>query len=300
MLGFLPAPILGVVISILLLLNLLFWAVPVYALIIVKIFTWGGVRTLVSRAIAYTAQLWGAVNVWVWRHLLDIDWDIRGVENLDRKGKYLVVANHQSWNDIPMLMAAFDRRAPFFKFFIKQQLIWVPILGLVWWGLDFPFMKRSTPEQIKKNPALRGRDLETTRKACEKYRNQPVMVLNFLEGTRFTSAKHAKQDSPYKHLLKPRAGGLALVLGAMGEQLQSVLDVTLVYPGGGGRAGLWHLLSGQVKSVILEVRKIDVPHEFETGDYAGDREFRKRMQTWVGELWAKKDARISELKANNP
>lgn len=293
MLGWLPPPLTGVIVAALLLVNLLFWAVPVYLLIFLKLLTWGQARVAVSRWIADTAQIWAAINVWVWRKMLDMHWDIRGVETLSRKGKYLVVSNHQSWNDIPMQMVAFDRKAPFFKFFIKQELIWVPILGPVWWGLDFPFMKRSTPEQIKKDPSLRGRDLQTTREACEKYRVLPVMILNFLEGTRFTPAKHSKQSSPYKYLLKPRTGGLALVLGAMGEMLDAVLDMTIVYPKGGG--GLWDLLCGRIPSVIVEVRRIDVPPEFNSGDYANDPEFRKQIQRWVGDLWQQKDQRIQEL-----
>lgn len=295
MLGFLPAPITGVIVALLLLINLVFWAIPVYLFILIKLFTRGQARNKISSLIASTAENWATVNSWIWRNLLDMRWDIRGVQDLDRQGKYLVVCNHQSWNDIPMLMVAFDRRAPFFKFFIKQQLIWVPILGLVWWGLDFPFMKRSTPQQIARNPSLRGRDLQVTREACAKYQDQAVTILNFLEGTRFTQAKHAQQKSPYENLLKPRTGGLALVLGAMGEQLDAVLDVTIVYPEGGA-GGLWRLMSGQVPSVIVEVRELQVPHEFEEGDYGKDPVFRKRIQRWVGELWAEKDQRIQELK----
>ncbi len=295
MLGFLPAPITGVIVALLLLVNLLVWAVPVYALIFIKLLTRGSARNRISAWIALTVQNWAAVNTWILRNLLDMQWDIRGVENLDRNGKYLVVCNHQSWNDIPMLFAAFDRRAPFFKFFIKQQLIWVPILGLAWWGLDFPFMKRSTPAQIAKNPSLRGRDLQATREACEKYQDQPVTILNFLEGTRFTREKHAKQNSSYTHLLKPRTGGLALVLDAMGKQLDAVLDVTIVYPQG-RPGGLWHLMSGQVPSVILEVRELRVPHEFEAGDYGNDPAFRKRIKKWVGDLWLEKDQRIAQIR----
>ena len=294
MLNRLPAPLTGIIVSLLLLTNLLAWAVPVYSLILLKLLTWGRVRTLISRCIAWLAQHWAAVNVWVWRRLLNIDWDLRGVEKLDPRGKYLVVCNHQSWNDIPMLMTAFDRRAPFFKFFIKQQLIWVPILGLVWWGLDYPFMKRSTPAQIRKNPALKGHDLEATRQACAKYRNQPVTILNFLEGTRFRAEKHARQDSPYRYLLKPRTGGLALVLGAMGEQLDAVLDITIVYPQGAGE--LWNLLCGRLQSVILEVRPLTIPERFAGADYANDPAFRADIQKWVSALWAEKDRRIDELR----
>jgi len=178
-----------------------------------------------------------SVNVWLTNHLLRIRWDVRGVDQLDPKGQYLVCSNHQSWNDIFVLMWAFDRRAPFFKFFIKQQLIWVPFLGLAWWGLDYPFMKRYSPAKLAKHPELRGKDLETTRAACERYRNVPVTILNFLEGTRFTKAKHDRQGSPYRYLLKPKAGGMALSLSALGEKINSLLDVTIVYPD--GARGFW-------------------------------------------------------------
>jgi hypothetical protein len=50
--------------------------------------------------------------------------------------------------------------------------------------------------------------------------------MNFVEGTRFTPAKHAAQQSPYKHLLKPKAGGLALALHVLGDRFDSLLDVT--------------------------------------------------------------------------
>lgn len=291
MLGFLPGPLIGIILGTLLLANLLFWAVPVYILILIKLVTWGRVRVRVSRATANTAQAWAAVNTWMWTRLLDIEWDIRGVENLDSEGKYLVVCNHQTWNDIPILMTAFGQRVPFFKFFIKQQLIWVPILGLVWWGLDFPFMRRHTRQQIAKNPALRGKDLDTTRKACAKYRHQPVTILNFMEGTRFTAAKKAAQKSPYNNLLKPRSGGMALVLAAMGEQIDAMLDVTIYYPHGGG--GFWDLICGRLRSVVLEVHRIKIPEKFigiENGTNA------KAVQVWVNGLWAEKDQRLDTLR----
>ncbi|MEQ8798172.1 MAG: acyltransferase [Salinisphaeraceae bacterium] len=295
MLQWLPTPILGAVTSLILLINLLVWMVPVYALILVKLFVRGAARDRVSRWIASAAQQWAAINVWVWRRLVDIDWQIRGVSDLDREGQYLVIANHQSWVDIPMLMAAFDRRAPFFKFFIKQELIWVPILGLVWWGLDFPFMKRYSAAQIAKNPSLRGKDLETTKRACEKYRNQPVTILNFLEGTRFTAAKHQRQASPYPQLLRPRAGGFAFALSALGPRLDAMLDVTIVYPDGAPK-GLWQLMSGQMRRVIIEVKQIRIPTPLFEGDYAGDPGFRGELKKWVDALWQEKNARIEELK----
>jgi 1-acyl-sn-glycerol-3-phosphate acyltransferase len=296
MLQFLPAPVIGVIMLSLLIGNTLFWAVPVYACIFLKLLTpRGPLRDVISRAAAGLAQTWAAINSALVDVLLAVKWDIRIDTELDPKGQYLVCANHQSWNDIVVVMRAFGRRAPFFKFFIKQELIWVPVLGLVWWGLDFPFMKRHTKEQIARNPALKGKDLETTRKACENFRNQPAMILNFLEGTRFTAAKHERQQSPYRHLLKPKSGGFAFTMGAMGEKLNSLLDVTIVYPG--GAQGFWGLLSGRVRHVVVEVRKLTIPHALYVGDYENDRAFRAQFQTWIAQLWEEKDQRIEALLA---
>lgn len=294
MLRKLPAPIIGVITSLLLLINLLAWAVPVYTMILVKLVTWGRGRRLVSLWIANLAQIWAAINVTIWDSTLAIEWDLRGVRTFRRDGRYLVLCNHQTWNDIPVLMKIFGRRAPFFRFFIKQELIWVPILGLVWWGLDYPFMKRHSKQQIARNPKLKGKDMEATRRACEQYRDMPVTILNFLEGTRFTPAKRDQQDLPYANLLKPRAGGAAFVLGSLGDQLTAVLDITIVYPD--GACGFWGLMSGRVRHVVVEARELDVPSDL-IGCDAADEAAKARAQSWTSELWADKDARIDKLRA---
>lgn len=296
MLGFLPAPMLGAIVMSLLIINTIFWAVPVYLLIALKLITpAGSLRDGVSRVMAAAAQTWAQCNVLLYESCVRTEWELKGTEVLNPQRKYLVVANHQSWNDIFVLMKAFGRRAPFFKFFIKQELIWVPILGLAWWGLDYPFMKRYSKEQLAKHPELKGKDLETTRLACEKYRRLPVTVLNFLEGTRFTPAKQAAQNSPYEHLLSPRAGGFAFAMNVLGDTLDSILDVTIVYPD--GAKGFWDLLCGRMRHVVVEVRELDVPQELKNGDYAEDLEYRSAIQAWVGRLWRDKDARIAQVKA---
>lgn len=294
MLRFLPAPLLGAIMMLLLILNTLFWSVPVYIGILLKLISpKGRVRDAVSRMTARLAQQWAMVNLFFVDTLMGIEWKIHLDAPLNPRGQYLICANHQSWNDILVLMKAFGRKAPFFKFFIKQELIWVPVLGLVWWGLDFPFMKRHTKAQIAKNPALRNQDLETTRKACESFRNQPALILNFLEGTRFTAEKHARQGAPYRHLLRPKSGGFAFTLSALGERLNSLLDVTIVYPE--GAKGFWDFLAGRVHHVIVEVRQLTIPHELYTGNYETDADFRARFHTWIAELWEQKDRRIGEL-----
>jgi 1-acyl-sn-glycerol-3-phosphate acyltransferase len=297
MLTFLPAPVVGATLFLLLVLNTLVWAVPVYAAIFLKVLTPVGsrVRDAVSRLVAWLAQQWASVNVVMIDALLRIEWDLRIDAQFHAKGQYLVCSNHQSWNDILVLIKAFGRRAPFFKFFIKQELIWVPVLGLAWWGLDYPFMKRHTKEQLAKNPSLRGQDLETTRRACQRYRNLPAMILNFLEGTRFTRAKHAAQQSPYTHLLRPKSGGFAFTLSVLGERLNSLLDVTIVYPE--GARGFWDFLCGRVRHVVVDIRQLTIPHELYAGDYEHDPAFRQRFQDWVSALWSEKDRRITGILA---
>jgi 1-acyl-sn-glycerol-3-phosphate acyltransferase len=294
MLTFLPAPLLGAIMALVLIVHTVIWASVVYVGIFLKILSPAGrARDAASRLTAWLAQQWAVLNTVYVRALLRIDWDIRIEADLSPRGQYLVASNHQSWNDIFVLMQAFGRRAPFFKFFIKQELIWVPVLGLCWWGLDYPFMKRYSVEQLARNPSLKGKDLETTRKACERYRNQPVLILNFLEGTRFTKQKHDRQQSPYRHLLKPKSGGFAFALSALGERLNSLLDVTIVYPD--GARGFWDLLCGRVRRVIVEVKQLRIPADLFAGDYENDPVFRKRFQDWVAQLWSDKDRRIGEL-----
>lgn len=296
MLRFLPGWLTGTILAVLLIVNTLFWATPLLGFALLKLLSpLRALRDLFSRAAAACGQNWITVNTWLGDTLLPTRWQIRGVDKLNLQGQYLVCSNHQTWNDIYALQKAFDRHAPPFKFFIKQELIWVPVLGLCWWALDYPFMKRYSAAFLAKHPELRGKDFETTRKACERYRTLPVTILNFLEGTRFTKAKHEKQKSPYQYLLKPKSGGFALALDALGENINHLLDVTIVYPG--GALGFWDFLAGRVREVIIEVRQITIPSTMYGGKYEDDPVFRKQFQNWIAELWAQKDQRIGEIRA---
>jgi hypothetical protein len=123
-------------------------------------------------------------------------------------------------------------------------------------------------------------------------------VTNFAEGTRFTPAKHAAQDSPYRYLLKPRAGALALALNAMGERFHSLLDMTIVYPD--GAPTFWQFLCGRVPRVVVRARQLPIPPEFCAGDYSGDARFRDVVQHWLADIWAEKDWQIGMLLSAAP
>ena len=215
--------------------------------------------------------------------------DIRGLEEVKLNRWCLLLSNHQTWVDILVLIRVFFRRVPPYKFFIKKELLWLPMMGLSFWALDFPIMKRYSKEFIEKYPHLKGQDLEATRRACEKFKTQPVTIMNFVEGTRFTETKHQKQQSPYKHLLKPRAGGTALVLYAMGEVLEQIVDVTIVYPH--GVPGLWAYFCGRTPEIIVDIRRMQVSSDL-IGNYFTDPDFKAHFQQWINEVWSEKDARI--------
>lgn len=244
------------------------------------------VRQVTDRLLNWIAMSWiGVNNAWI-DAVGNAAWQVSGTEGVRRDEWYLVAANHQSWVDILVLQKVFSGRVPMLKFFLKRQLIYVPIIGMAWWALDFPFMQR-------KGGMSSARDLERARLACEKFRLVPTSVINFLEGTRFTRRKHDLQRSPYRHLLKPRSGGIAMALSTLGEHCHRLLDVTIVYPHGAPK--FWHLLSGRVDDVIVRVQQREIPAELISGDYASDLQFRTRMQEWVNALWAEKDELIERL-----
>jgi 1-acyl-sn-glycerol-3-phosphate acyltransferase len=245
------------------------------------------VRRVCDRALNGLASGWvGLNNAWI-AAVRPVTWDVQGVQGLHPRGWYLVSSNHQSWVDILVLQRIFHGHIPFLKFFLKSELIWVPVIGLAWWALDFPFMKRG------KGQGARHSDLKTTRQACEKFKLIPTTVINFVEGTRFTPAKRAAQNSPYRHLLKPKIGGLGIALAAMGEQFEALLDVTIVYPG--GTPTFWQLLSGRLDAVIVRVVQRDIPAEVLGGDPVGDKAYRQRIGAWVDAQWRDKDRLIDEL-----
>jgi 1-acyl-sn-glycerol-3-phosphate acyltransferase len=209
----------------------------------------------------------------------------------------LVISNHQSWVDILVLQRIFNHKIPFLKFFLKKELIWVPFLGLAWWALDFPFMQRHSKTYLAKNPHQKGKDMETTRKACEKFRYKPVSIMNFVEGTRKTDDKHKRQGGSFKHLLKPKAGGVAFVLSAMGEQLHKLLDVTIYYPH--GAPSFWDFVCGKVKEIHVDIKVLSIEELMASDafamDYFDNPAQRARFQQWLNTLWQEKDRTLDQL-----
>lgn len=268
---------------------------PVLALGLTKLFKQS---QKVDKTNIQITNSWLGVNNWLIDHVLPhLKWDITVDDDLDlsMQGRYLMTCNHQSWVDTTVNQYFGLTRMPLTRFFTKWELIFIPFVGQAFKILGFPMMKRHTKQEIEKNPELKFRDIEEARKACEQLLSQPFTLLNYLEGTRFTPEKHQQQNSPYQHLLKPKAGGLALALDILGNQIDALVDMTIVYPDGApGYGEFWF---GEVGRIAVNLRKIEIPDWVLGGNYEDDEEYRARFQAWVDQLWTEKDRLISQMKA---
>ncbi|OHU85986.1 MULTISPECIES: acyltransferase [Pseudoalteromonas] len=275
-------------------LNTLVWFVPIFIFGLIKLLPITPLQKACSWLAKECASFWVAGNNLTQNMLSPFKLNVEGLTDLKRQDWYLVIANHQSWVDILVMQRVLHRQIPFLNFFLKKELLYVPFLGLAWWALDFPFMTRTSKSQLKKNPKLKGKDVETTRKACEKFKAMPVSIVNFVEGTRYTPQKHQRQNSPFKHLLKPKAGGIAFVMQAMGEQLSKVVNVTIHYPD--GIPTFVDFVSGRVKQIDVHVDVLPVSENL-IGDYSNDNDFRVRFQAELNQLWNQKDEQLQRLRS---
>ena len=295
MLSFLPGPLRGVLGILLYVVNTLFWAIPLVLLALFKLLLpVAAIRKQFSHILNSMASCWILVNNGIQKLFLRFECDAHFEGALHVNKRYLVISNHQSWVDILLLQRIFHGKIPFLKFFLKKELIYVPLLGLAWWALDFPFMQRHSKSEIRKKPQLAGKDIETTQKACEKLKTMPVSIMNFVEGTRFTPIKQKRQSSPFQHLLKPKAGGIAFVLSSMGDQLDALLDVSIAYQG--KPPTFWQFICGDLKQVAIQVKAIAIDESLK-GDYAKDKQFRVTFQRRINDIWAEKDQWLATQKA---
>ncbi len=301
MLHFLPAPMRGAIALLLYTINTTGCFLTMTPLILLKvIIPHDETRNYLTIFLMKLGTAWVTINSYILKITqrmkirLDIE-DKDEFNNFSTRKSYLVISNHRSWADILLLQHVFNRRIPFLKFFLKKELIWVPLLGVAWWALDFPFMKRYSKEYLKKHPERKGKDIETTRKYCERFKYSPISVINFLEGTRFDYKKHEQQQSPFRHLLKPRAGGIGIVLSSMGENLSKIVDVTIIYPENNPPVDFWDFLKGKIPAAVVNIRSYPIPEKFAGKNYEKDAAFKKDFQDWINKIWEEKDERIEAL-----
>ena len=272
-------------------------SLPVWLMGTTKIITGSAVA---DKAVIAIANRWiKSNNALIDTILPQKDWRVSLPCEVHAQGKYLLICNHQSWVDTSVVQYISQDRLPLTRFFTKFELIYIPIVGQTFYFLDFPMMRRHSKKAIAKNPARQGQDIIEAKRACALLKHKPFTLLNYLEGTRFTKAKRDKQQSPYQHLLKPRAGGLALAISALGSDIDGILDMTIVYPDGVTSYGdLWQ---GNIKRLAVDVRYIEIPKglssAIQNGGYENDDSVKAQMFAWVEQIWQDKDQRITDMLA---
>ncbi|NLS14350.1 acyltransferase [Vibrio sp. SM6] len=239
--------------------------------------------------------LWATGNAKILSFTNRAQWQIQGAENLNAQGWHLLISNHLSWTDIVVLLCVFKDAIPIPKFFLKQQLLYVPFIGMACWALDMPFMRRYSREYLLRHPDKRGQDLATTRRSCEKFRDTPTTIVNFVEGTRFTDDKQRRSRGDFTHVLAPKSGGIAYTLAAMGDQFDSILNVTIAYPDNRARP-FYDLLRGKMARIVVQVEVLPV-NESVRGDYFHDKRFKRQFQLWLAEVWQRKDRQLTQIYA---
>ncbi|WP_028116542.1 acyltransferase [Ferrimonas senticii] len=298
MLSFLPGPLIAFFILSLCIANLMLWGCLVLVTVPLKLLP--PLRLVASRAANGCMHGWVLGNELVLKAFAPTQWHIQGLSQpLSKDKSYLIICNHLSAMDIAAVTIALRHHVPMLKFFLKQQLLYFPFLGLACWALDMPFMRRYSKSDIAKDPKRGSADIETTRQSCEKFRGYPTCVINFVEGSRLTLDKHRRQRSPYHYLLKPKSGGIAFAMATLGDQFDQLLDLTVVYPGtpDGIMAAF---VSGKVPKVVIDIDVVPMT-QVPQGDYQTDKGYRVEFQQWLNQRWLRKDKLIDEqLRQHQP
>ena len=207
---------------------------------------------------------------------------------------YLVISNHPGGGDIFILPRMFYHKIPVTRYFIKRSLLAFPVLGFTAWTMGMPFVRRSSSKQIARRPELREKDYQDAKKSMAPQVGRPATMAIFAEGTRFSKEKHAKQNSPYNYLLKPRAGGVGLVLATLGDQIDTIYDCTIVYPDA-LTPSLWDYFCGRVPRVVCRIEALTVPDKLRNLDYHNNEADRLVIREWLNERWELKDALIDRI-----
>lgn len=206
----------------------------------------------------------GVHNFWMFS-VVGINLNIKG--ELPDHDSPVIISNHQTWTDIPVLHGAVTLGGgPTLKFLIKRELLWVPIIGWICYSLNFPRLNRGQGSQA------RTKDYAAIQAFSKSLHHERGALLIFAEGTRFTDIKHHNQSSPYRHLLVPRPGGLKVAMETVPPNTP-VVDLTIVYH---GTTHFWRCLGGSTKEIDVVIRT-----------YPGDEI--KEVRDWLNDRWQEKD-----------
>lgn len=259
--------LLSLITALIVVINLSFWMIPLIILGLLKyIVRQKDIRHFLTVLTELCYR--GAVfvhNVWMFS-VVGVDMQVEG--ELPDHPAPIIISNHQTWMDIPVLHGVVTGDGgPIIKFLVKRELLWVPIIGWICYALGFPALNRG------QGANAREKDFAAIQAFSKSLTTERGGLLIFAEGTRFTAEKHRNQKSTYTHLLTPRPGGLKIAL-ATTPPGTPVVDLTIVYQ---GDTHFWRCLGGRTRVIKIVVRNYD---SAEIGD----------VRKWLVQRWREKDA----------
>jgi len=275
--------------------NLCFWIVPVTILSAVKaVVPIRHVRTAIYWLLVWIYALAVRCNDFLFFSLLRIRLDVRGLDEILSYQSYVVIANHQSWNDIFILQHLLTHPPATVKFLVKRELMYLPIINLICWAYDYPFLRRYSREGLQHHPERRGEDIRTIGGVVERLGRSPAVIVNLVEGTRFSPAKARTRRSPYAHLLLPKAGGFVYILCAMGHRLHGVIDLTIVYDC--PSPSFWGFVSGSCRRIVVRAKETPLSDIFGPQPADGEEFDAAAVVSWLNTAWARKDKQINGIR----
>jgi len=239
----------------------------------ISIISWLIPLPAVTRCCNFIADLIYRIAVkidtfWI-QQVLGIKLVIKGKANTQQTP--VVICNHQSWFDIPLVQHVITGNGPIIKFLVKREIVWIPIIGWICLVLNFPRLRRGN------NNGKGESDFSIIQKASEGHGNESGALLIFPEGTRFTQTKKANQKAPYHHLLKPRTGGLKMIK-QHADADTSLVDITIDYHQ--KDIHIWHCLRAEPSKITITLEHYSLA---EIDD----------IETWLNNRWLEKDKRLS-------
>lgn len=174
------------------------------------------------------SRLWSRLFLKVCRVKFEVD----GLENIDRTGRYVFIANHQSTMDIPVCVASIPFRI---RMLAKKELFRLPIFG---WAM-------SAAGYIKIDRQNKDKAIANINRAVDRLENEDISPLIYAEGTR----------SPDGNIGKFKKGGFVLAIQAK----RPVVPVTI--------QGSRQVLSKNSYTIIPGVVRVYVDKPVSTEDY---------------------------------
>lgn len=172
-----------------LLFNILFFGLSTVMCIAIVPFVFCGKKTALFMAKFFTHQTY-----WLEKHIIGLDYEVRGLGNLPKEGPYIVAAKHQSAYETMKLHILFKDPA----IILKRELTRIPVWG---WFL-------SKLDMIAINREKREKSMTSIIEGAQRMKDQGRPIIIFPQGTRVRIDMTAQQ--------KPYKGGIIKMYNATG------------------------------------------------------------------------------------